>query len=172
MAAPILTTPRLTLRMHRPDDFEACCRVWADPVVTRFIGGRASTREEVWARMLRHAGHWQFLGFGYFAIIDATTGTVIGEAGLADFHRDLVPPLGDTPEAGWALLPHYHGRGLAGEAMTAILDWSKTIGVARTVCMIDPHNSPSLRLAGALGYAEYAQSVYKDTPIILLERER
>lgn len=169
---PTLVTPRLTLRPHRSEDFTASCRLWAEQEVTRFIGGRPSTPEEVWSRILRHAGHWSLLGFGYFALIETATGTLVGEAGLANFHRGITPSFGAAREAGWAVLPHYQGQGLAREAMTAILAWSDTQAPGRTVCLVHPDNQASLRLAGALGYGEYARTIYKDTPAILLARER
>lgn len=166
---PVLQTPRLTLRAHTAEDLPACCILWADPDVTRFIGGRPSSPEEVWSRILRYAGHWQLLGYGYFLATDRETGAVVGEFGIADFHRDITPPFGDTPEAGWAMLPRYQGRGLAQEALSAVLAWADQ-AVPRTVCMIDPDNAPSLKLAARLGYTEYARTTYKDHPSILLER--
>ena len=166
---PILETPRLILRAHTAADLPACCTLWADPGVTRFIGGRPSTAEEVWRRIIGYAGIWQLKGYGFFLAADRETGAIVGEFGIADFHRDIVPPLGDTPEAGWAMLPRYHGRGLAHEALSAVLDWADDT-IPRTVCMIAPDNAPSLKLAGKLGYAEYAQTTYRDHPIILLAR--
>lgn len=164
-----LTTDRLILRPHTSDDHPACCALWSDPEVTRFIGGRPATSEEVWQRILRYAGLWQLLGYGYFVATDRVSGALVGEVGLADFHRDLDPPLGDTPEAGWVLLPHYQGRGLAHEALTAMLAWADQT-MPRTACMIDPANAPSLKLAEKLGYTEYARTTYKDHPTILLAR--
>ena len=164
-----LTTTRLTLRPHTAADFPACCTLWADPGVTRFIGGRPSTPEEVWSRILRYAGHWHLLGYGYWLATDRQTGTAIGEFGLADFHRDLTPSFGDTPEAGWAMLPQYEGRGLAHEAMSAILAWADQT-MPRTVCMIAPENAPSLKLADKLGYRQYARTEFKGSPTILFER--
>lgn len=166
---PVLTTDRLILRPHTADDFAACCALWADPEVTRFIGGRASTPEEVWARLLRYAGLWSLRGYGYLLVTDRATGALVGEVGLADFQRDITPAFGATPEAGWVLLPQYHGKGLAREALAALLAWGDG-HFARTVCMIDPANAPSLALAGRLGYAEYARTSYKDHATILLER--
>lgn len=166
---PILTTDRLILRAHTADDFAGCCTLWANPDVTRFIGGRPGTPEEVWSRILRYVGHWQLLGYGYFVATDRQTGAIMGEFGLADFHRDIAPPLGDTPEAGWVLLPDHHGKGLAREALTALLAWADQ-SMPRTVCLIDPENTPSLNLATKLGYTEYARSTYKDHASILLER--
>lgn len=171
MTAPTLTTERLILRPHTVDDFAACCALWADPEVTRFIGGRASTPEEVWARLLRYAGLWSLRGYGYLLVTDRATGALVGEVGLADFQRDITPAFGDAPEAGWVLLPHYHGKGLAREALAALLAWGDS-HFPRTVCMIDPANTPSLALAGRLGYAEYARTSYKDHATILLERLR
>lgn len=165
---PILTTSRLILRAHTAADFPGCFTLWSDPDVTRFIGGRPSTQEEVWSRVLRYIGHWQALGYGYFVITERQTGAIIGEVGLADFQRDCTPPITD-PEAGWVLLPQYHGRGLAREALTALLAWSDQT-MPRTVCMIDLENAPSLRLAAALGYAEYARTIYKGAAAVLLER--
>ena len=169
-AAPVLKTDRLILRAHTLADFAGCFILWSDPDVTRFIGGRPSTAEEIWSRMLRYAGHWQLLGYGYFVVTDRETGTIIGECGLANFHRDIEPSLGDTPEAGWVLLPQYQRRGLAREALTAVLAWADTAKMPRTVCMVDPENRASLRLATSVGYAEYARTTYKDSPSILLER--
>ena len=121
MTTPTLTTPRLILRAHTAADFPACRALWSNPDVTRFIGGRPSTGEEVWRRIMTYAGHWQLKGYGYFLAETRDTGTLVGEFGLADFHRDITPPLGDTPEAGWAMLPQFHGHGLAHKALTAVL---------------------------------------------------
>ena len=61
---PELETPRLSLRGHRVEDLEDCAAMWGDPQVTRHIGGRPSTKEEVWSRLVRYVGHWALLGFG------------------------------------------------------------------------------------------------------------
>jgi RimJ/RimL family protein N-acetyltransferase len=166
---PTLATDRLILRAHTTADFPACCALWTDPIVTRFIGGRPSTEEEVWFRILRYAGLWSLLGYGYFLAIDRETSAIVGEFGLADFHRDITPPLGNTPEAGWIMLPGHHGKGLAHEAMSAVLRWADHT-MPCTVCMIDPANAPSLKLAAKLGYAEYARTEFKGSPTILFER--
>lgn len=166
---PILTTDRLILRAHTAADFPGCYTLWSDPDVTRFIGGRPSTQEEVWSRILRYVGHWQALGYGYFLVTERQTGAVVGEFGLADFRRNVVPPFGDTPEAGWVMLPQYHGKGLAREALTAVLAWADQT-MPRTVCMIHPDNAPSLKLAAKLGYTEYARGQYGEHTPILLER--
>ena len=168
MTPPTLTTDRLVLRPHTVADFPGCLTLWTDPGVTRFISARPSTPEEVWRRILAYAGHWQLLNYGYLLATDRQTGAIIGEFGLADFHREIAPPLG-APEAGWVMLPHYQGRGLAHEAMSALLAWAAPL-MPRTVCMIAPDNEPSLTLAARLGYTEFSRTTYKGDPTILLER--
>ena len=123
-AAPNIETDRLRLRAHRIADFPDLSAMWADPVVVRHIAGRPSTPEESWSRLLRYAGLWPLLGFGYWAVEERATGRFVGDVGLADFHRDMTPPLGDAPEAGWALAPWSHRKGYATEAMRAVLAWS------------------------------------------------
>lgn len=165
----VLETERLQLRRHQVFDFDSCCRLWGSVEVTRYIGGRPSTPEEVWSRILRYAGHWDLLGYGYFAVVEKQSGKLIGEFGLADFHRTIEPPLKD-PEAGWVLHPDHHGKGFAAEALTALLAWSDAEGMKRTCCLIDPENAPSLRLAQRMGYVETGRISYHDKPSILLVR--
>ncbi len=59
---PILESERLKLRGHGLDDFIHSAAMWADPEVTRYIGGKPLTEEESWARLLRYVGHWSLLG--------------------------------------------------------------------------------------------------------------
>jgi RimJ/RimL family protein N-acetyltransferase len=155
LTAPILTTQRLVLRAHSLADFEESKALWADPGVIEFIGGSASAPNEVWMRILRYAGLWRLLNYGYWAVIDKESGKFIGEAGLADLHRSIQPSIAGHPEAGWALRSHAHGRGLATEAMSAILKWvDEETSHISTCCIIDPANASSVRVANKLGYIE------------------
>ncbi len=147
--------------------------MWAHPDVTRHIGGRPFTHEEVWGRVLRYIGHWSALGFGYWAIREKSTQRFVGELGFADFKRDLQPPLDGTPEIGWALSPWAHGQGFASEAVRAVGVWGDAnLGSLRTVCLISPANRASIRVAEKCGYAEYERTTYKGEPTILFERIR
>jgi RimJ/RimL family protein N-acetyltransferase len=169
--APVLLTARLHLRPHRPEDFPDCVAMWGDPTVVRFIGGRPFTAEEVWARLLRYAGHWAWMGFGYWAVEERATGRFVGEIGFADFRRDVDPPFGGAPELGWVLAAHAHGKGYATEGALAAVAWGDArLHALRTVCMIDPDNAASLRVADKIGFREYARTTYKGTATILLER--
>jgi RimJ/RimL family protein N-acetyltransferase len=159
---PTLETKRLRLREHRPSDLDACAAMWSHPVVTRYIGGRPFTREEVWARLLRYAGHWLWLDFGFWVIEDGRTGRLIGEVGLAEFKRDIVPAMEEGPEAGWVLVPEAHGHGFATEALQAVTAWNdRRAGGQKLSCVIHPENSASIRVASKCGFREARRGLYK-----------
>jgi RimJ/RimL family protein N-acetyltransferase len=171
--APVVDTPRLLLRPHVIADFEACFSMWSDPDVTRYIGGRPQTGEEVWARMMRYAGMWALVGMGFWAIEEKASGKYVGEVGVMDARRDMSPPFIDEPEIGWSLLPSEQGRGFALEAVTAAIGWAEVkLDPHMLVCIISPGNAASLRLAGRLGFRERLQTTYHDEPTIQLERPR
>jgi [ribosomal protein S5]-alanine N-acetyltransferase len=69
-------------------------------------------------------------------------GRVIGKAGLYRF-----------PEIGFILHPDYWGRGLAAEALRAVLDRAFEVHrLASVEADVDPRNAASLGLLGRLGF--------------------
>src|SRR5262249_42795942 len=170
-AAPVIETARLRLRPHRADDLADCAAMWGDAGVTRYISGQPFAPTEVWARLLRYAGLWSLLGLGYWAVEEGGTGRFVGEVGFADFKREIEPSLDGQPEIGWVLAPWAQGRGFATEAVGAALAWGDRRWAGRpTVCMIAPGNAASLRVAAKAGYREFARTMYKGAPRILLRR--
>lgn len=168
---PVLETERLRLRGHTLADFEASAAMWADERVTRFIGGKASPREDSWRRFMSFPGHWALLGFGYWLIEEKASGAYVGDGGFGNFKRDLGEHVFDAPEQGWALDPAMHGKGYATEAAAAMLRWAEQqFGRSDFVCLISPENTPSLRVAKKLGYSEFARTDYKGSVSILLRR--
>ena len=170
MPVPEIEPGRLRLRGHRLDDFDASFAMYSDPVVTRFIGGKLSTRQQAWSRLLNYVGHWALLGFGYWVVEEKSTGDFVGEVGFADFKREIEPPI-DVAESGWVLAPQMHGKGYATEALRAMLAWGDGhLPSRRTVCLIAPENAPSIRVAEKCGYREILLTTYKDEPALLFER--
>ena len=168
---PVLQTERLVMRPHGLDDFDDCLALWSDARTARFIGGRPSAEDEVWIRLLRYAGGWSLLGFSFWAVREHDGGGFVGEVGLFHGRRGLGPRFDDAPETGWAIAPAMQGRGLAGEALAAALAWADDRW-ARTVCMIDPENAPSLRLAERNGFRPFEEAQFKGAPTVLFERLR
>ena len=169
-----MTTPRLTLRPHRVEDFESCVQLWQDPVVTRFISAKPLSVQEVWSRLLRNPGHWALLGFGYWVVEERGSGRFVGEVGQSRFRREVLsghPELDDVPEAGWVTLPWAHGRGYAHEAVAAALAWRDTELPGReTFCVIRPDNAASLQLARRLEFVPHGNVGHGDEQVTLLLR--
>jgi RimJ/RimL family protein N-acetyltransferase len=167
---PVIETARLRLRGHERADFEACKTLWSDPIVTRHIGGRPFSAEEVWTRLLRYVGHWAVMGFGFWAVEEKASGRFVGEVGFADFKRDELPPSPD-PEMGWVLAPWAHGKGYATEAVRVALAWGTGhLSARRTFCLIMPGNQASVRVAEKCGFRGAGDARYKGATTLLYER--
>jgi RimJ/RimL family protein N-acetyltransferase len=147
--------------------------MWSDPVVTRYIGGKPSTEQQTWSRLLNYAGHWALLGFGYWAVEDKATREFIGELGFADFKREIDPRMRAVPELGWAFASSVHGRGFATEAVRAAVAWGDAnLESARTVCLIHSDNLASIRVAEKCGYHPFERTLLGDRPTVFFERVR
>ena len=166
---PTIKTERLILRSHRTADFEDYQAMWANDAVVRFISGVASTPEQSWGRMLRVAGMWHHMGFGFLAIEERSSGRFIGEAGFLEMKRNMHPFTTEgTLEAGWALLPEAQGKGYATEALQALIGWATAHFPDKPMtCIIDPENAASLRLAEKLGFGEARRTNYNGEVILL-----
>ncbi|HEY3776759.1 MAG TPA: GNAT family N-acetyltransferase [Rhizomicrobium sp.] len=166
-----IASARLVLRLPTLADFDESAAMYSDAGVVRHIGGRPFTREESWARLMRHVGHWHLMGYGFWVVRERIGGRFVGEVGFAEFRRDIEPRLEGTPEIGWVLSPDAHGRGYATEAASAGLGWfDRHAGKRRTVCMIEPENAASLRVAAKCGYSAFARTTYRNSSVMLLER--
>jgi RimJ/RimL family protein N-acetyltransferase len=167
----VIETERLLLRGHKLSDFESLAAMWADPGVTRYIGGKPATREESWGRLMRYVGHWQLLGYGYWAVEVKGEGRHIGDVGFSDFKRDIVPSLEGMPEAGWAFAALAHGQGIATEAVRAMHGWGDKHFAGKTMtCIISPENAASIRVAEKCGYREFCRTDFKGSPTIQFRR--
>lgn len=169
--APELETGHLVLRQFTLDDFDALAACWADPEMVKFLGdGRPQSAEMSWGRLLRYIGHWQALGYGYWAIFEKASGCYVGSFGFQNAHRDLTPAL-EYPEAGWSLVPAVHGRGYATEALAAILKWADSTFTGPVCCIIDDDNQRSLKLAKRGGFLFQRYVTYHGKQVQMLIRQ-
>jgi RimJ/RimL family protein N-acetyltransferase len=147
--------------------------MWSDPAVTRFIGGKPSTEQQTWFRVLQYIGHWSVMDFGYWVIEEKSSGLFAGEIGFADFKRDIAPSMRSAPEVGWALASRFHGMGFATEALRGVLDWAdQQAQWPRTVCLISPDNLQSIKVATKCGYHEFERTSFNEAPVLFFEREK
>jgi len=168
---PVLRTQRLVMSPPRLDDFEDSYAMWSDVSVVHHVTGKALTREEVWARLLRGIGHWSALGLGHWIVREKSQGKFIGEVGFLKSKRGIDVALENIPEIGWMLASAFQGQGLASEAVQAALKWSDAQWPGEpTVCLIAPKNHASLKLAERRGYAAERKTIYKDHETFILRR--
>jgi RimJ/RimL family protein N-acetyltransferase len=171
MRVPVIETERLILRGHRLGDFDALAAIWGNPDVARFIGGKPSTPEESWARLLRYSGHWELLGFGFWAVELKENARFVGDVGFANWRRDITPSLDGLPEGGWVFSPEVSGRGVATEAVRAALGWiDQDLAVKATARIVSTENAASLRVAERTGYREFARSEFRGSEVIQFRR--
>jgi RimJ/RimL family protein N-acetyltransferase len=169
----MIESERLLLRPHRPEDFDVSHAMWSDPRVVEHISGVPSTRQQSWTRILTGIGHWSVCPFGPLVVEEKLGGTFVGEVGLFNFKRDIVPSIDDVPEAGWVLAPAMQGRGYATEAVRAVLDWADTaLEAPRIVAIVSEANATSLHVAAKAGFRQWQRTTYMEKPVILFERAR
>lgn len=168
---PTLTTARLELRPPVASDFHRSFAIASEPETARYLGPPMSAAEH-FLRFSRSAGSWLLYGYGVFVIRSRGAEDVIGTCGIFHGWRDLGSDFDDQPEAGWVLRGDQHGRGIGYEAMSAVLDWFDGAHRRRIVCMIDPGNAPSIKLAKKLGFQQLRDvSLPTGEQMRLLERE-
>ncbi len=169
---PILETERLRMRGFAGDDFPFFRAMWADPEVTRFIGGKPKSVEQSWTTFLKMIGHWSVMGYGYWAVEEKSSGALIGEVGFVDYKRPIMPSLKGEPEIGWVLAPAGHGKGYATEAALAAVRWGdEYFDGARMSCIIDVGHDASIGVAEKCGFKETVRTRYGGEDIIVLHRD-
>ncbi len=170
---PTIETERLVLRGHRVGDFPDSASMWADAKVVAHISGQPATPEQSWSRLLRYAGHWHHLGYGYWVVTLKRDGGFLGEVGLADYHRDTEPSLDGKPEAGWVFKASAHGKGYATEAVAAMMEWADAnLCCTHFSAMFDPAHSASMNVARKVGFSNEVLGRYGDQEALFMERAR
>jgi ribosomal-protein-alanine N-acetyltransferase len=152
---PVLTTPHLTLQSVGPADLDALWRLLTDPQVRRYLcDDRILSRAEVQA-MLTESMAQAAAGMGFWMLRDHG-GKLSGCIGLHPVSREIVshaPYLDGEVEPTIALAPDCWGRGLATEALAAVVAYAfESLGLERLVAVADEPNHASQRLMGRVGF--------------------
>lgn len=169
--APTLETPRLLMRPHRLDDYEACCFLATDTESLHLIPHKPLNREQTWHRLLGMLGHWAIFGYGLLLIQERATGRVVGEVGFASSMRGLGPDFDPWPELSWMVTSDAQGHGYATEAGLAMQHWmDERFAPDRTVCMIDPDYTAARHTAEKLGFHSFGKDRYNGRAVLKLRR--
>jgi len=148
---PILTTERLVLRPFTQSDLAALAPLHAEESFWWYPLRRGMTTDETAGFLERVIARYDEDGFGLEAVIERSTGDLIGWAGLAVPH--FLPEVLPSVEVGWRLAPSARGRGLATEAGAAAVRYGFTDGgLSRIVSIYEPENVASGRVMERLGF--------------------
>ena len=124
------------------------------------------------SRFLRNAGSWALYGYGNFIVRERGLGAVVGICGVFHTWRGFGQGFDDGPEAGWIFAEQVWGKGYATEAAGAALDWFDRVhGPQRIVCMIDPDNHASHKVAARIGFVAFGRHDFDGAEVVLLQRE-
>jgi RimJ/RimL family protein N-acetyltransferase len=108
---PELWSERQQLRGWLPSDAAALRRIYGDPATMRYIGdGSAMPPDRAWHGLAYLLGHWELRGYGTWAVIERSTGELLGRVGF--YHPEGWPGI----ELGWLIDGSRWGQGVATEA--------------------------------------------------------
>ena len=143
-----LETERLVLRRLTLDDADLMLAVWNDPAFVRNVGDRGVRSLEQAHEAMQSGALKLYADYGYgpYAMVLKEQDERIGICGL--FKRDNLA----HPDIGFAVLPDYCGKGLAGEAAFAVLAHARNdLHLPELTAIVSPGNAPSIRLIEKLG---------------------
>ncbi|MFM5916174.1 MAG: GNAT family N-acetyltransferase [Novosphingobium sp.] len=172
MSGLVLTTERLELWRPQASDLDGLNAINTDPRTLTYLGAWSPSRADTFARLTRNAGSWALWGYGTFMVRQRGQSRIIANIGVFRSYRGFAHGLDDVPEAGWIVHPDFWGKGIASEAMQAVMPWFDEVhGRQRVACMIETGHAASERVAAMLGFVEYARHQQPgERPLVLYER--
>jgi [ribosomal protein S5]-alanine N-acetyltransferase len=141
-----LLTPRLRLTAFVSGDTAELHELFSDPL-THTIGSgpfASMSQTEQWIRNRMDAEREH--GLCWYALRSRETDELIGNCGILKGRATFA-----EPEIGYLIGKSYRGRGLAGEAATAVVHECRAAGFSRLWASIRPYNTPSRRIVTQLG---------------------
>ncbi|MPY59391.1 GNAT family N-acetyltransferase [Streptomyces spongiae] len=141
--------PDVRLRVPTDEDAIAWHRIFDDPEVMEFHGGKSaelSVYEELTARQRRHDAE---RGFCFWSMLDAE-GQVIGFTGAQPWPHEGFGPVGEI-EIGWRLARPHWGKGYVTAAAQESLGRLRLAGVPTVVAMVLAENKRSIAVTQRLG---------------------
>jgi [ribosomal protein S5]-alanine N-acetyltransferase len=143
----IVETERLLLRYQQAADIAPLVDLWADPAVTRYMGG---PRERAWLRSefkkVAHDPHAE--AYDLWPVVEKATGQVVGHCGLLE--KEVAGKA--EIELTYVLAASAWGKGYATEVGRALVSYAFEVrGLSRLIALIEPENVASARVAEKIG---------------------
>jgi len=146
----LIETERLQMRKFTLDDVDAVYEFSICKEVTRYTGDAGTVRTRLDAEnVIRDVWLAEYEKYGYarYALVHRDDEKVIGFCGVK-FEPDL-----GLPDLGYRMLPEYWGKGLATEAVVALLDYARDVlGLKKIVAEVVDQNTASSNLLIKVGF--------------------
>ena len=145
---PTLETERLLLRRMLVSDCYDMYEYARRPDVTKYLTWSPHSSVDYTKEYLAHLSHHYQLGDFYdWAVILKAENKMIGTCGFTRFHFPH-----DAAEVGYVINPEYRGRGIAPEALRAVLAFGfETVGLHRIEAKFVADNEASRRVMEKVG---------------------
>ena len=145
---PVLTTERLTLRRMMVGDCYDMYEYASKPEVTKFLTWSPHSDIEYTKEYLQYiANHYRLGDFYDWAVILREEDKMIGTCGFTRFHTQH-----DSAEIGYVINPAYCGRGIATEAVMAVMAFGfDNLGLHRIEAKYIRGNDASRRVMEKVG---------------------
>jgi ribosomal-protein-alanine N-acetyltransferase len=166
----ILETKRLILRHQVLTDLDDLYALYCDPDIIKYIPDAPrnyqETREELEWHMNGHPKHPEL---GLWATIHKGTNKFIGRCGLLPWTVDSTYEV----EVAYTISKAFWGQGLGYEAAQAILNYGfDQLHLTRLICLIDPDNLASKKVATKIGMSFEKDWVDELGPLQVYSRNR
>lgn len=143
----ILETARLILRHQQRPDVQALVDLWADPDVTRYMGGPRD-RDSLESMFEETAEEPFAERYDLWPVVERATGQVVGHCGLLDKEVEGTLEI----ELTYVFVRSAWGQGYATEMARALRDYAfEELGLERLIALIEPENAASERVARKVG---------------------
>lgn len=133
-----LKSSRIGFRKLEENDLPKLVKLDMDPEVRAFFPGGISTPALLREKIAKSRASFLEHGYGEFSMTELKTKRFIGRAGFAALDDGEI-------EVGYLLLKEYWGRGLASEALAALLGWAgQSLSVPRILAYAPVDHQASL----------------------------
>lgn len=144
----VLQIDHFTMRPLQFSDLDALAAIWADPEVTRFLPsqGMPISRENTEKSLKSFIEHWQYKGYGIWAIVENVSSQTIGYCGLR--YLDEMKEV----EVLYGLARIYWGRGIVTQAAKVAVAYGFNVAnLDKIIAMALPDNIASRRVIEKTG---------------------
>jgi RimJ/RimL family protein N-acetyltransferase len=153
----VIETDRLLLRQFQEADWKMLGEILSDPEAVRYTIKTPFSDWQTWRFLATYLGHWQIRGFGPYAVVEKSSGHMIGPVGL------WYPGDWPEPEIKYTLNRHFWGKGYASEAALAVKNEAvKHLDRKTLISLILPENEASKATSRKIGGAYEKTIPFRD----------